>query len=48
MVLHDLSPSNQIGGSQVPGAVADAVRDYMVSNYVQLGADYPVSRRATG
>lgn len=35
------------GGSQVPGAVADAVRDYMVSNYVQLGADYPVSRRAT-
>lgn len=35
------------GGSQVPGGVADAVRDYMVSSYVQVGADYPASRRAT-
>jgi cysteine desulfurase family protein (TIGR01976 family) len=35
------------GGSQVPAAVADAVRDYMLSSYVQLGAGYPLSRRST-
>jgi cysteine desulfurase family protein (TIGR01976 family) len=35
------------GGSQVPGAVADAVRDYMTRCYVQVGADYPASREAT-
>jgi cysteine desulfurase family protein (TIGR01976 family) len=35
------------GGSQVPGAVADAVRDYMLTSYAQLGADYPASQRAT-
>lgn len=35
------------GGSQVPGIVADAVRDYMLREYVQVGADYPASQRAT-
>jgi len=28
------------GGSQVPASVADAVRDYMLECYVQLGAGY--------
>lgn len=35
------------GGSQVPRAVADAIRDYMLTSYVQIGADYPASKRAT-
>ena len=35
------------GGSQVPAVVADAMRDYMVERYVQLGAGYPRSREAT-
>lgn len=35
------------GGSQVPGCVADAVREHMLSCYVQLGAGYPQSTRAT-
>jgi cysteine desulfurase family protein (TIGR01976 family) len=35
------------GGSQVPGCVADAIREYMLSTYVQLGAGYPLSVRAT-
>jgi cysteine desulfurase family protein (TIGR01976 family) len=35
------------GGSQVPATVATAIRDYMLSSYVQLGADYATSRRAT-
>ncbi len=35
------------GGSQIPSVVADHVRDYMLSNYVQLGAGYPRSQRAT-
>ncbi len=35
------------GGSQVPAVVADAIRDYMLSSYVQLGAGYPMSQRAT-
>lgn len=35
------------GGSQVPRSVADAMRDYMLSSYVQLGADYATSRTAT-
>lgn len=35
------------GGSQVPGCVADAVRDYMLNSFVQVEASYPVSRRAT-
>ncbi len=35
------------GGSQVPGAVAEAIRDYMLTDYVQVGAGYPQSQRAT-
>ena len=35
------------GGSQVPGVVADAIRDYMVERYVQLGAGYRHSIEAT-
>ncbi|MCE9636212.1 MAG: aminotransferase class V-fold PLP-dependent enzyme [Planctomycetes bacterium] len=34
------------GGSQVPETVPDAIRDYMRGTYVQLGAGYPLSRRA--
>jgi cysteine desulfurase family protein (TIGR01976 family) len=35
------------GGSQVPAVVADSIRDYMLSSYVQLGANYPLSQRCT-
>ena len=35
------------GGSQVPRAVVDRIRDYMIHSYVQLGADYPTALRAT-
>ena len=35
------------GGSQVPYVVAEAIRDYMLSDYVQLGAGYGHSQRAT-
>ena len=35
------------GGSQVPAVVADHIRDYMVTSYVQLGAGYPLSQRCT-
>ena len=35
------------GGSQVPRVVADAMHDYMLQSYVQLGADYPMSRKCT-
>src|SRR5690242_16852559 len=35
------------GGSQVPGLVADAIRDYMLTTYVQTGAGYPQSDVAT-
>lgn len=34
------------GGSQVLRAVADRVRDYLLTSNVQLGASYEVSRRA--
>jgi cysteine desulfurase family protein (TIGR01976 family) len=34
------------GGSQVPGTVAESVAEYMVSNYVQLGAGYPQANEA--
>jgi cysteine desulfurase family protein (TIGR01976 family) len=34
------------GGSQVPGVVADAIRDYMLTKYVQLGAGYPHANAA--
>lgn len=35
------------GGSQVPRLVADRIRDYMLTSYVQLGAPYDLSRLAT-
>lgn len=35
------------GGSQVPAAVADRVRSYMLESYVQLGAGYDLSKRST-
>ena len=35
------------GGSQVPVFVADAIRDHLLRDYVQLGAGYPASDRAT-
>lgn len=35
------------GGSQVPRSVADAMHAYMLSTYVQLGADYQTSRAST-
>ncbi len=35
------------GGSQVPGTVADAICGYMTSSYVQLGAGYAQSLRAS-
>ena len=35
------------GGSQVPATVADGIRDYMLSSYVQLEAGYPLSRHCT-
>jgi cysteine desulfurase family protein (TIGR01976 family) len=35
------------GGTQAPLHVADAVRDHLLYNNVQLGASYEVSRRAT-
>ncbi len=35
------------GGAQLPRCVIDAARDYMTRSYVQLGADYDISIRAT-
>lgn len=35
------------GGSQVPAVVANAQRDFMLESYVQIGAGYPASKRAT-
>jgi cysteine desulfurase family protein (TIGR01976 family) len=35
------------GGSQVPRQVAEAICDYMLTTYVQVGADYVTSRRST-
>lgn len=43
----DLAFLENAGGSQVPAVVADRIRDYMVSSYVQLGAGYPLSQKAT-
>lgn len=43
----DFAYLENAGGSQVPGVVADAVRDHMLRDYVQLGAGYPASDRAT-
>lgn len=36
------------GGSQVPLGVADAVRDFLLTNNVQVGGSYPQSARVTG
>jgi cysteine desulfurase family protein (TIGR01976 family) len=35
------------GGSQMPRIVADSMRHYMLHTFVQLGAGYEVSRKAT-
>lgn len=35
------------GGSQVPHSVVDRIRQYMLASYVQLGAGYELSQRAT-
>ena len=35
------------GGSQVPAVVADAIHRYMRETYVQLGADYALSKHCT-
>jgi cysteine desulfurase family protein (TIGR01976 family) len=35
------------GGSQLPGVVIEAMAGYLRESYVQLGADYDASRRAT-
>lgn len=35
------------GGSQLPADVIDAVREYMLTSFVQTGAEYAVSARAT-
>jgi len=42
----DFALLENAGGSQVPGVVADAIRDYMLTSYVQLGAGYPHAKRA--
>jgi cysteine desulfurase family protein (TIGR01976 family) len=43
----DVALLDNAGGTQVPRFVADRVRDYMLGSYVQPGADYETSRRAT-
>lgn len=35
------------GGSQVPRCVAESIADYMLNNYVQLGAGYEISKIST-
>lgn len=35
------------GGSQLPRCVIDAMRTYMETSFVQLGADYPLSQHAS-
>ena len=46
-LAQDLVFLENAGGSQVPAVVADSIRDYMLSTYVQLGAGYPLSHRCT-
>ena len=46
-LAHDPVFLENAGGSQVPAVVADRMRDYMLTSYVQLGAGYPLSERAT-
>ncbi len=43
----DFAFMENAGGSQMPGVVADAIRDYMLNSYVQLGAGYAISNAAT-
>ena len=43
----DLVFLENAGGSQVPGVVADRMREYMLSSYVQLDAGYALSQKAT-
>lgn len=43
----DLVFLENAGGSQLPRAVISGMTDYMTNSYVQLGAPYEVSRRAT-
>ena len=43
----DLVFLENAGGSQVPGMVAERMRDYMLSSYVQLDAGYALSQKAT-
>jgi len=43
----DLIFFENAGGSQVPACVSDAMRNYMRESYVQLGAGYALSQRAT-
>jgi len=43
----DVAFLENAGGSQVPASVADRIRDYMISSYVQLGAGYALSQTAT-
>ena len=43
----DVTYLENAGGSQVPAVVADSIRDYMLSSYVQLGAGYPLSQQCT-
>ncbi len=43
----DLIFFENAGGSQVPACVSDAMRAYMRESYVQLGAGYALSQRAT-
>jgi cysteine desulfurase family protein (TIGR01976 family) len=43
----DFAYLENAGGSQVPAVVADRIRDYMLTTYVQVGAGYPLSATAT-
>lgn len=46
-IASDFAFLENAGGSQVPAVVADAIRDYMLNSYVQLGAGYAKSIKAT-
>ncbi len=43
---NDFTFLENAGGSQVPAGVAERMHEYMTTNYVQLGAGYPMSDRA--
>lgn len=46
-ITDDFAFLENAGGSQVPGVVAEAIRHYLLNSYVQVGAGYPQSLRAT-